>query len=91
MAQRLNRETSLEAYRELLDSGQMNRKEKLIYRAIIDMGGKATNINIASYLRLPINQITGRVRSLYLKGLITENMKVKNLHTGRLNWQWRLV
>jgi predicted transcriptional regulator len=91
MTQRLNRDTSVEAYRELLESGQMSRKEKMIYQAIVDMGGKATNTNIATYLRLPINQVTGRVRALYLKGLITENQRVNNPHTGRANWQWKLV
>jgi len=85
------RDTSLEAYTALLDSGKMNRREQQVYQAIKDLGGKATNYRIATYLQWPINRITGRVRNLYEKDLITEGEKVKNPTTGRMNWEWKLL
>ena len=52
------RDTSLMAFVELMESGKLQKMEKKVLQAFADLGGKATNYQIAEYLQLPINQIT---------------------------------
>tara|TARA_R110002153_G_scaffold273966_2_gene446268 strand:+ start:329 stop:592 length:264 start_codon:yes stop_codon:yes gene_type:complete len=85
------RDTSIAAYTALLESGELNRKEQLVMIALKQMGGKGTNTNIAKYLSWPINRVTGRVRSLFVKKVLEAHKRVKNPETGKLNWQWKIV
>ena len=62
------KDTSLMAYAELLESGKLQKMEKLVLQAFFaNLGGKATNYQVSEHLKLPINQITGRTNSLVKK------------------------
>jgi hypothetical protein len=84
------KDTSLMAYAELLESGQLNRMETKVLQAFADLGGKATNYQISEHLKLPINQITGRTNALVKKNTMYAYDRVKNKATGKLNWEFRI-
>lgn len=84
------KDTSLMAYAELLESGKLQKMEKLVLQAFADLGGKATNYQVSEHLKLPINQITGRTNSLVKKNAIYAYDRVKNKATGKLNWEFRI-
>ena len=84
------KDTSLMAYAELLESGKLQKMEKKVLQAFADLGGKATNYQIAEYLSLPINQITGRTNSLVKKSAVYAYDRVRNKITGKLNWEFRI-
>tara|TARA_S200002703_G_scaffold86903_1_gene74853 strand:- start:317 stop:604 length:288 start_codon:yes stop_codon:yes gene_type:complete len=84
------KDTSLMAYAELLESGKLQKMEKLVLQAFANLGGKATNYQVSEYLKLPINQITGRTNSLVKKNAIYAYDRVKNKATGKLNWEFRI-
>jgi len=84
------RDTSLMAYSELMESGKLQKMEKLVLQAFADLGGKATNYQVSEHLKLPINQITGRTNSLVKKNTIYAYDRVKNKATGKLNWEFRI-
>ena len=87
---RLLRDTSLEAYQRLMESGDLTRMESLVMSAIIELGGAATNYQIAKHLKLPINRITGRTRALFLKEKLRQDVQMKNPESGCLNWRWKI-
>tara|TARA_R110002012_G_C11452745_1_gene591937 strand:+ start:497 stop:766 length:270 start_codon:yes stop_codon:yes gene_type:complete len=78
------------AYSELMESGKLQKMEKLVLKAFADLGGKATNYQVSEHLKLPINQITGRTNSLVKKNTIYAYDRVKNKATGKLNWEFRI-
>jgi len=84
------RDTSLMAYAELMESGKLQKMEKLVLQAFADLGGKATNYQVSEHLKLPINQITGRTNSLVKKSAVYAYDRVKNKATGKLNWEFRI-
>lgn len=84
------RDTSIMAFAELLESGQLNKMEKKVLQAFADLGGKATNYQVAEYLKLPINQITGRTNALVKKNTMYAFDRVRNTATGKLNWEFRI-
>ena len=84
------RDTSMMAFVELMESGQLQKREKEVLQAFADLGGKATNYQIAEYIKLPINQITGRTNALVKKSTIYAYDRVRNNATGKLNWQFRI-
>ena len=84
------RDTSLMAFVELMESGKLQKMEKLVLQAFADLGGKATNYQVSKHLKLPINQITGRTNSLVKKNTIYAYDRVKNKVTGKLNWEFRI-
>ena len=88
---RLIRETSREAFRHLLEDNELTRMQGLVMGALIELGGRATNRQIANHLKIAINRVTGRTRGLYLKGKIAEDVQVKNPKSGCLNWRWKIV
>lgn len=84
------RDTSLMAFVELMESGKLQKMEKLVLQAFADLGGKATNYQVSEHLKLPINQVTGRTNSLVKKNTIYAYDRVKNKVTGKLNWEFRI-
>jgi len=84
------RDTSLDAYAELVQSGKLQEMERKVINAMVNLKGAATNYEIADYLKIPINQVTGRTHSLCRKDLIYPNGKIKNKVTGKPNWQYKL-
>ena len=87
---RLLRDTSLEAYQYLAENDDLSRLEGLVMRALIELGGAATNYQIAKQLNIAINRVTGRTRALLLKKKIREDVQVKNPESGCLNWRWKI-
>lgn len=88
---RLMRDTSLEAFQGLVESKDLNRMERRVLCAFIELGGRATNQQIADHLSLSINRITGRTRSLFVKGKIEQDRKILNPDTKCPNWRWKVV
>lgn len=84
------KDTSLMAYAELIESGKLQKMEKLVLLAFADLGGRATNYEVSQHLKLPINQITGRTNSLVKKNTIYPYDRVRNKATGKLNWQFKI-
>ena len=68
--------------------GEMQVK---ILRAVKELGGKATNIMISSYLNLPINRVTGRVKELRELGYLREYKQVLNPDGNRKIWMWAVI
>jgi predicted transcriptional regulator len=81
------RDTSLEAYDSI--RRDLRPKENLVLGALIALKGKATNKEIADYLGMPINCITGRMNSLVneLK-VVKPGNKVTDPETQRKAQQW---
>jgi len=69
-------QTSLSAYSDLIDSGQLSRMQEKVLD-IISLFGPITNNIIACKLDLPINCVTPRTRELVIKGLVEQKRKVK--------------
>ena len=88
---RLLRGTSLAAYQYLMESGELSRMEEVVIRAFFELGGQATNRQIADHLKIAINRVTGRTRKLYQKGKIEKDKQIKNPKSNCLNWRWKLV
>lgn len=88
---RFMRDTSLEAYQRLADSKNLQRMERMIMCAFIELGGRATNLEIAAHLGLSINRITGRTRSLFVKGKIDKDKRIINPESKCPNWRWKVV
>lgn len=84
---RLVRDTSKKAYRSLTD---LSRRRQEVLTAIF-IHKTIPNFDIAKYLRLPINQVTGRTRELFQDGLVREEFKDYHPVTGRLVIFWGLT
>jgi predicted transcriptional regulator len=80
-------QTSLDAYDSI--RRDLRPKENLVLGALIALKGKATNKEIADYLGMPINCITGRMNALVneLK-VVKPGDKVKDPITGIKSQQW---
>ena len=87
---RLLRGTSLEAYQYLQENDDLTRMEGLVMQAIIELGGAATNYQIAKHLNIAINRVTGRTRALLLKKKLREDVQIKNPESGCKNWRWKI-
>jgi predicted transcriptional regulator len=78
------RDTSLEAYKTV----DLQKNETMVLGALIELKGRATNQEIADYLKWQINRVTGRTNHLFKRGIIREGEKVR-ASSGRLAQQWR--
>ena len=77
--------TSLEAYGSIKE--KLQEKEKQVISAIKQLGGKATNKQIAKFLGWEINRVTGRVNSLHdKKGILKADGIDRS--TGRAATVW---
>ena len=84
------RQTSITAFSELIRKNITSRRQQQVYDAIKHLGG-GTNTEIASYLHLPINCITGRTKELYDRMYITDYSERKCKLTGFTATEWRAV
>ena len=71
------RDTSLEAFRELNESGQLGLQEQKIYDQIARHGEPLTLQEIAKATGIGINAVSGRVNGLKKKNLLEECEKRK--------------
>ena len=81
------RDTSIEAYRKIIESLPQKRLEVLAH---IEMKGKygATLFELVDHMKKPVNEISGRVTELSRAGLIEENGKRINPATGKRATVW---
>lgn len=80
-------QTSLLAFESIKDS--LEPKQRQVYNVIKQLK-TACNLDIAEYLRLPINSITGRVYDLRELGLVELSHKDVCPKTGRLVIYWSI-
>ncbi|MDR1007839.1 MAG: hypothetical protein LBL65_04645 [Campylobacteraceae bacterium] len=69
------RDTSLQAYENI--QPHIGRMQRVVLEAIFENRG-VTRQGLTNIIGKPINCITGRVKELLQKGLITEKDKVNN-------------
>jgi predicted transcriptional regulator len=80
---------SIQTYRGLKANKQLSPKRQKVYDAIKTMG-KATNKEIASFMGIPINEVTGRVSELVQSGKIKEAGTAICVITGKPNALWEI-
>lgn len=81
------RQTSIDSFYALKDLGARQRE---VYNCVNEFG-PLSNLDIASRLQKPINQITGRTFELVAGGLVEESHRGISLHTGRKVIFWRVT
>jgi biotin operon repressor len=77
------RDTSLSAYRELKDTGELGKQEQRIYQIILKSGEAMSLQEIASTTGIGINAVSGRVNGLKKNGFLIESQKRTCKITGR--------
>ena len=81
-------ETSLKAYIDLVDSGELNRRQLQVYENLRYLKS-ASNLEVATEARLPINQVTPRMLELRKVGLVVSNGKRPCRVTGKTVCVWQ--
>ena len=81
------RDTSVISYRDI--KSQLGGRQKVVLDVIRYLG-RATNVEISSYLGLPINTITPRTNELVKKCLVCDVGKKECAITGRMAYVWRV-
>lgn len=75
------------AYQQIVDT--LPEKRAKVYQAIKELG-VCTALNIAFFLHVPINEVTGRVRELKDSYLILEAGTVRNKLTKKFNTLYKI-
>ncbi len=84
------RDTSIEAYTSLLYRHELGARQRQVYE-ILKRKPCLNNLEISMIARLPINQITPRVKELRERGLVIDaGFKIDEL-TQRLTHVWKVV
>tara|TARA_Y100000310_G_C20438301_1_gene694794 strand:+ start:45 stop:338 length:294 start_codon:yes stop_codon:yes gene_type:complete len=83
-------DTSLKAYADLLDSGELNRRQTQVLENLRYLRS-ATNLEVATEARLPINQVTPRMLELRKAGLVVAGGKRPCKITGNTAYVWTLA
>ncbi len=78
------RDTSVEAYKDILES--LSSKRRLVLKALIELE-QATDREIAAHLMIPINEVTGRRNELEKIGYIEAAKKV--VRNNRQVYLWK--
>ena len=78
------REASLQAFRQLVNSGQMGMQERSIYDHLVKHGEPLTLQEIAKVTGFGINSVSGRVHGLKKKKILQECQKRKCHLTKRM-------
>jgi len=84
------RQTSLQAYKEIIDNQELGRRQKQVYEVFAKYG-ELTNLEVSKVLWIPINSITPRTNELYKKGLIEESKRDICPISGRKAIFWRIT
>lgn len=80
-------ETSKQSYKKLTDLGE---RQRAVHKAIGELG-TASNREIADYLKLPVNSVTGRVKELRDYGFVAEHGKKWDKETQRNVTAWCVI
>ena len=82
------RQTQVDSYTNLVESGTIGKKQKTVYKTLKELG-TATNRMIANTLEWDINRVTGRITELVNLGMVTSNGTHKDLETNRTVTLWK--
>ena len=82
------RQTSLESFTKIKETGQLGRLQDLVYNYFIEYP-QSTNKEASEILGLPINIVTARTNELVKKGKLEEYNKRKCYVTGRTAITWQ--
>jgi hypothetical protein len=77
--------TSLDAYQNL----KIGPRQRIIFLAFWKYGA-VTNLEISTWEKIPINQVTPRTNELVKLGFIVESHKRKCSVSGRIAIAWRV-
>ena len=80
---------SVDSYHKLLEDGTLSRRQAQVYHTIMTLG-KCTNRMIAKSLDWDINRVTGRVKELREKDLISFAGDYKDKDTNRTVSLWKV-
>lgn len=75
------------AYQSIIE--ELSEKRAMVYQAVKELG-KCTAQTIAFTLRVPINEVTGRVRELKDRYLIIEDGSTESSRSGKQHTVYRL-
>lgn len=81
------RQTSMDAYHSI--KPKIGKKQQIIFDQL--QCGAATFQELSAFLRVPINEITPRVRELNEKGWVSAVDTKKNPRTGKTCTVWGVV
>ena len=65
------KEASIQAYKHLIESGELSRQQVMVLAALHELG-EATRQEISRHSGIPINCVCGRVNELLNRGLVAE-------------------
>ena len=85
---RKTRQSQVDSYTELKESGTLSRRQDQIYKALKEQG-MATNRMIAKHLGWDINRVTGRVTELVNLGKIDTAGNYLDKETNRTVTLWK--
>ena len=77
--------TSLDAYQNL----KIGNRQRIVFDAFKNHGA-CTNLEIATWEKIPINQVTPRTNELVKMGYVAESHKRKCSISGRTAIAWRI-
>ena len=77
------RETSLEAHREIKNTGKLGSQAKQIYQLLLEAGRDMSLQEICGATGLQINAVSGRINEMKRHGLVDDANKRKCRVTGR--------
>ena len=77
--------TSLDAYQNL----KIGKRQRVVFLAFWEYGA-VTNLEISTWRKIPINQVTPRTNELVKMGYIVESHKRKCSISGRIAIAWKV-
>jgi DNA-binding MarR family transcriptional regulator len=80
---------SVDSYHKLLEEGTISKRQSEVYYVLLTLG-KATNRQIAKSLNWDINRVTGRVKELRDKNLVTQAGESYDSMTNRTVNLWEI-
>lgn len=83
-------DTSLVAYAEHRESGELGAQQKRILYFFYEKGGEYTRSELAETLRMRLSSVCGRVNELLAKGYLEEGPRRPCRVTGRTAFPVRL-
>ena len=82
-------QTSIDAFRQIKKDGTLGNKQRVVFEAFKKYGA-VTNLEIATWEKIPINQVTPRTNELVKMGYVAESHKRKCSISGRTAIAWRI-
>lgn len=82
------RSTAIDSYYSVID--KLPTKRRNVFNAIKELSS-ASNLDIASHLRIPINQVTPRTNELVKLGVVEEDCRKESPVTGKRVIYWKAI